>query len=102
MTNKVGPILRMGAEVDLVLAAILEDNPERSITVVDRGAYVRIEAEDHLIVSQATLRRHLGESYEIRSLETIMSSFQGRIVTTSDAVIWENVTRPAAAPRRAP
>lgn len=102
MTSTVGPVLRMGEEVDHVLAAILDDNPGKSITVVDRGAYVRIEAQDRLTLTQVTLRRHLGESYEIRSLGSIMSSFRGRVVTTSDSITWEKPLVPAAGPRGTP
>lgn len=101
MTSIVGPVLRMGEEVDHVLAAIRDDNPGRAITVVDSGAYVRVEAEDSLTLTQATLRRYLGANYEIRSLEALMSSFRGQVITTSDSFTWKSVTRPAAPARRA-
>ncbi|MGE0299028.1 MAG: MmoB/DmpM family protein [Pseudonocardia sp.] len=83
-----GPILRMCDEVELVAAAIEDDNPDRDIEIVDRGAYVRIHASDRLRVTAESLKRHLGESFEIRSLEAIMPSFSGRISTSSDAVEW--------------
>lgn len=89
MSPVVGPVLRMGHEVDLVVAAIEEDNPGQLLTVVDRGAYVRVEGEGRVTVTQATLRRYLGNDYEIRSFGAIMTSFRGRVVNTSDSITWE-------------
>lgn len=88
MDNPVGPILRMCDEVELVAAAIEDDNPDREIEILDRGAYVRIHASDHLRVTTESLKRHLGDQFEIRSLEAIMPSFSGRISTSTDAVEW--------------
>lgn len=89
MNPVVGPVLRMGQEIDLVLAAIEEDNPGQPLTVVDRGAYVRVEGEGRVTVTQETLRRHLGNDYEIRSFGAIMTSFRGRVINTSDSITWE-------------
>ena len=91
MRNPVGPILRMGDEVEGVIAAIVEDNPQTEIEVIDRGSYVRIEGEDELRLTQETLQRHLRADFEIRSLETMMSAFKGRVVTSSDAITWKTV-----------
>ncbi|MGE3288958.1 MAG: MmoB/DmpM family protein [Pseudonocardia sp.] len=89
MENAVGPVLRMGDEVELVVAAIEDDNPDVDIEVTDRGSYVRIEAPDRLRVTQESLRRYLGPTFEIRSMETMLAAFSGRITTTSDEMIWE-------------
>lgn len=97
MDNPVGPILRMCDEVELIAAAIEDDNPGREIAVIDRGSYVRVHASDHLRVTAESLRRHLGDSFEIRSLEAMMSSFSGRIVTSSDSVEWSLGPRPGRA-----
>lgn len=96
MDNAVGPILRMGDEVELITAAIEDDNPGREIAIIDRGAYVRIHASDHLRVTAESLKRHLGENFEIRSLESMMPSFSGRIRTTSDSIEWSLGARPAS------
>ncbi|TCK26759.1 MmoB/DmpM family protein [Pseudonocardia endophytica] len=88
MDNPVGPVLRMGDDVELVVAAIEDDNPDREIEVIDRGAYVRVQASGHLRVTAVSLKRHLGEAFEIRSLEGMLSSFSGRINTSSDAIEW--------------
>ena len=93
MKNPVGPVLRMGDEVELNIAAIEDDNPGTEIEVIDRGAYVRVQAEDQITVTQETLRRYLGADYEIRSFEGIMSAFSGQVVTTSDAITWQSIGR---------
>ena len=89
MRNPVGPVLRMGDEVDPVIAAIEDDNPGTDIEVIDRGAYVRVQGEDQITVTQDTLRRYLGADYEIRSFGGIMSAFSGRVITTSDTITWQ-------------
>jgi toluene monooxygenase system protein D len=97
MKNPVGPILRMCDEIDQVISAIEEDNPGKEIEVIDRGSYVRIQGEDQVHLTEQTLRRHLGPTFEIRSFGVWMSAFNGRIRTTSDAIWWEKGTRPPAA-----
>jgi toluene monooxygenase system protein D len=91
MKNPVGPVLRMGDDVEQIIAAIEEDNPGTEIEVIDRGAYVRVQGEDQITVTQQTLRRYLGADYEIRSFGGIMSAFSGRAVTTSDTITWQSV-----------
>jgi toluene monooxygenase system protein D len=91
MKNPVGPVLRMGDEVDQVIAAIEDDNPDTQIEVIDRGAYVRVQGEDEITLTQDTLRRYLGADYEIRSFGGIMSSFSGRVITTSDTITWQSI-----------
>jgi len=88
MENAVGPVLRMCEEVDLIVAAIEDDNPDTEIDVIDRGAYVRIHAPDHLRVTAESLKRYLGSEFGTRSLEAMMSAFVGRIQTTTEAVEW--------------
>ncbi|MFZ0190396.1 MAG: MmoB/DmpM family protein [Streptosporangiaceae bacterium] len=43
MKNPVGPVLRMSDEVEQIIAAIEDDNPDTHIEVIDRGAYVRVQ-----------------------------------------------------------
>lgn len=92
MKNPVGPVLRMGDEVDQIVAAIEDDNPDTEIEVIDRGAYVRIQGEDRVVLTEASLQAYLGSEYRIRSLENLMSSFAGRAITASDSIIWESKT----------
>ena len=88
MNNAVGPVLRMSEDVEAIIAAIEEDNPDTKIEVIDRGAYVRIQAQQRLKVTRASIERHIGRSFEMRQLEPMMSAFAGRIETTSDAILW--------------
>jgi toluene monooxygenase system protein D len=101
MKNPVGPVLRMGDEVELIIAAIEDDNPATDIEVIDRGAYVRVQGEDQITVTQQTLRRYLGADYEIRSFGGIMSAFNGLVITTSDAITWQSVALHKAAEHKA-
>jgi toluene monooxygenase system protein D len=94
MENAVGPILRTSDQVDLVVAAIEDDNPDSDIEVTDHGSYVRIHASNHLRVTERSLKRHLGADFEIRSLEPMMSAFAGRIITRSDSFEWLLATAP--------
>jgi toluene monooxygenase system protein D len=92
LANLVGPVLRMVDEVDAVVRAIMEDNPDREIELIDRGAYIRVQAEKYLRVSRNSIERQIGRPYEMRELEQMLASFAGRIVTTSDEVIWRYET----------
>ena len=86
--NAVGPVLRMSEDIDAIIAAIEEDNPGTAIEVIDRGAYVRIQAEHRMKVTRASIERHIGRTFEMREFEPMMSAFAGRIETTSDAILW--------------
>jgi toluene monooxygenase system protein D len=94
MDNAVGPILRSSGEIDLVVAAIEDDNPDSDIEVTDHGSYVRVHAPDHLRVTEQSLKRYLGADFEIRSLEPMMAAFAGRISTRSDSFEWSLATAP--------
>jgi toluene monooxygenase system protein D len=95
MKNPVGPILRMGDQIEDVIAAIRDDNPAQDIEVIDRGSYIRVQGDGRVRVSQETLREYLGADYEIRSFGTMMSSFMGRVITTSEEIVWEKIKRDA-------
>lgn len=88
MENAVGPVLRMCEELEAVIRAIVDDNPEQSVDVVDCGAYVRVHAPRSLRLTLASLRRHVGRRFALRQLEAIMPSFAGRIETTSEQITW--------------
>lgn len=94
MENPVGPILRMGDDVELVIDAIREDNPNTYIEVIDRGAYVRVQADNYLRITEATLQQHLGTGFQIRSLEQMLTAFAGRIQTASDQIEWHLAASP--------
>jgi toluene monooxygenase system protein D len=88
MTGAVGPVLRMSDDVDAIVAAIIDDNPGQQVTVLDRGAYTRVSADRELLVTRASIERHLGRGFEMRQLEQLMSAFAGRIDVTSAQARW--------------
>lgn len=88
MTRPVGPVLRMSDDVDAIVAAIVEDNPGRRVTVVDMGAYTRVSGDGELRVTRESIQRHIGHDFQMRQLEGLMSAFAGRIDMTSDEVRW--------------
>lgn len=88
MKYPVGPILRMCDEVEGVVEAIRDDNGGRDIEVIDRGAYVRVQADGYMVVTADSLKRNLGDDFEIRSLENMLTAFAGRITTSSAQVEW--------------
>ena len=94
MDNPVGPVLRMGDEVELVIDAIREDNPNSYVEVIDCGAYVRVQADNYLKVTEASLQRHLGPTFKIHSLEQMLTAFAGRIRTASDQIEWHLAASP--------
>jgi toluene monooxygenase system protein D len=88
MSRSVGPVLRMSDDVDAIVAAIVDDNPGREVTVVDRGAYTRVSGDGELRVTRESIERHLGRGFAMRQLEELMSAFAGRIEMTSEEVRW--------------
>jgi hypothetical protein len=86
--NWVGPVLRVGDLAETVARAIAEDNPGKRISIVDRGDYVRIHAEQRCRLTRQTLERLLGRPYELRLLEVDMPSFSGRLETRADEYVW--------------
>lgn len=89
MRNAVGPVLRMDGDVESVVSAIEDDNPDTELEVTDEGAYVRIMGDGYLHVTLDSLRRYLGRDFEMRQLEVMMPAFAGRIDTKSDEITWE-------------
>jgi toluene monooxygenase system protein D len=89
MRNAVGPILRMSGDVDAIVAAIEDDNPDTDVEVTDQGAYVRIMGDGRLHVTLESIQRYAGRDFEMRELEGMMPAFAGRIDTKSDEIIWE-------------
>ena len=67
--------------------------PAPTIEVVDRGAYVRVQGEDRITVTEQTLRRYLGADFAIASFGEMMTAFSGRAITSSDAITWESFGR---------
>lgn len=84
---KVGPVLRNNRETEAIVEAIKQDT-EGDVEVKDRRAYLRVEAEDHCVVTKQTLDDILGKgAIEVPGgIETNLSSFKGYIKPQSDKV----------------
>lgn len=80
----VGPIIQTGEVARAVAAAIEEDNADRSVNVIDRGSYVRVECVGECIVNRASVERELGRPFRLHELEANMPSFAGRIDTSTE------------------
>lgn len=86
MNNVVGPIMRQGDLAKAVAEAAAVDNPDKEITIDDKLAYVRVQAEDEMIIRRSTIEEMLGRSFKMGDLEVDLSSFAGRIESTADQV----------------
>lgn len=86
--NAVGPVIRAGDLADAVIDAIYDDNPDKDVTVVDRGDYVRVSTEGECRLTKGSLEKHLGRSFDLSHLEIEMPSFQGRMKSRSDEFVW--------------
>lgn len=87
MQSLVGPVLTASPLGVAVAKAILEQNP--NVTLIDRGAYLRLLVPGRCLLCTATVERILGNKFEIpASLEAVMPSFQGRIRWAEGEVEW--------------
>ncbi|WP_374412246.1 MmoB/DmpM family protein [Hydrogenophaga sp.] len=84
--NRVGPVLRASPLTAAVVEAAEEDNPDKTIRVDDKVAYVRIDCEGELILRRTTIERALGRPFRMSELEVELGSFAGRIETGDDQV----------------
>ena len=84
--NKVGPILNGGDVAQAAIEAAEWDNPDKEITVDDKGAYVRIAAEGELILTRASMEEVLGRHFEMREIEIHLGSMAGQIEVTPEQI----------------
>ena len=85
----VGPILRMSDEIDAIIQAARDDNPDKEVRVIDRHAYVRIECDPPMTLTRQSIEKELGRDYPMRELEMLMSSFNGVIDSSdSEKLVW--------------
>lgn len=93
----VGPVLQAGRIADAVVAAIRELN--RGARIIDRGAYLRVLVPGRCVVTRECIERHAQDSFVFPSdLESVMSSFKGRLSMTDDAACWELHTERGSCP----
>lgn len=84
--NLVGPVMRAGDLAMAVIEAARVDNPDKEIFVEDKRAYIRIHADQEMILRQATIEEELGRPFRMNDLEVDLSSFAGQIESRDDAV----------------
>jgi hypothetical protein len=79
--------LLVGRLTDALVAAIRDQNP--GVVVIERGSYVRVLAPERCCVTREAIERRLGEACRLPSaLESVMSSFKGRLTVTEDEASW--------------
>lgn len=86
LNNVVGPIMRQGELAKAVAEAAGVDNPGKTISVDDKVAYVRVQADSEMIIRRGTIEEMLGRPFHMRDLEVDLSSFAGRIETHPEYV----------------
>jgi toluene monooxygenase system protein D len=87
MVRSVGPILSRSAATEAVIDAIRACT--REVTVVDRGAYVRVSADRECRVSRAAIEARLGVPFRLpQDLEPIMPSFSGKLTIDAEGAVW--------------
>ena len=84
--NIVSPVMRQGDLAKAVAEAAVIDNPNKEVRVDDKVAYVRIQAEDEMVLKRATIEEMLGRPFNMREIEVDLSSFAGRIEISPERV----------------
>jgi len=90
--NLVGPVIRTGALAEAVIDAVIDDNPEREVFVIERGDYVRIHTDHDCILTKASMEKHLGRNFDLAMIEAEMPSFKGRMQSTTEQMRWYYAT----------
>lgn len=84
--NKVGPVLNGGDVAQAAIEVAEWDNPGKEITVDDKGAYVRISAEQELILTRQSMEEALGRDFQMREIEIHLGSMAGQIEVTPEQI----------------
>ncbi len=93
----VGPVLQAGPVADAIVAAIRRDNQQ--VSVIDRGAYLRILCPDRCVVTRATIEETLHRRFTLPGdLEQVMSSFKGHFHVDEDQARWDLPAPPSPSP----
>ena len=91
--HMVGPVLNSGEFANAVVEAIRNDNPDAEIDIVDRGSYIRVHTAGRCRLTRDSLAVALGRPAELNEIEPWLTSFAGRINTSSDEIVWEENAR---------
>jgi toluene monooxygenase system protein D len=84
--NKVGPVFNGGDVAQAAIEAAQWDNPDKEITVVDKGAYIRISAEQELIITRESMEEVLGRDFQMNEIEIHLGSMAGQIEVTPEQI----------------
>jgi hypothetical protein len=91
----VGPVLQAGPVTDAIVSAIRRDN--RHVSVIDRGAYLRVLCPDSCVVRRITVEESLRRPFVLPGdLEQVMSSFKGHFHVDEDQARWELAASPSS------
>jgi hypothetical protein len=84
----VGPVLQCGPIADAVISAIKACN--ETVELLDRGAYIRVLTPRRCVVTRAAIETQMARPFRLPGeLESIMSSFKGRLRIDEDEASWE-------------
>lgn len=88
--QSVGPVLQTGSLLtEAIVQAIRELN--HSVEVTNRGAYLRVMVANECRLTAAAVERLTGRTFHLPGdLESVMSSFKGKISITREEVIWKS------------
>lgn len=87
-SNWVGPVLQAGTVTNAVVQALMQANP--GLSVVDRGAYVRVLSRERCLLDRRRVEALLGSPFTLPAdLERIMPAFRGMLRFESDRAVWE-------------
>lgn len=75
-----------GGGIDLVVAAIRDDNAPVDLVVLDHGNSVEVRTPGRLRVTARTLRWHLGRQFGTADLQAMILWIDGELVTTGECV----------------
>jgi toluene monooxygenase system protein D len=84
--NMVGPVMRAGELAMAVIEAAKIDNPGKEIFVDDKRAYLRIHADQEMILRRETIEEELGRPFKMNDLEVDLSSFAGLIESGDESI----------------
>ncbi|MGB1166366.1 MAG: MmoB/DmpM family protein, partial [Cycloclasticus sp.] len=62
------------------------DNPDKEISVDDKGAYVRISAEQELVITRESMEEALGRDFQMNEIEIHLGSMAGQIEVTPEKI----------------
>jgi toluene monooxygenase system protein D len=86
-------VLTPGPLADAVIAAIRDTHAD--VTVIDRGAYLRVLVPRRCRLEGAAVERFLKAPFQLPGdLEGIMPSFRGRLTLSDEQALWELVGSP--------